>query len=126
MKGSFWAIAGIAALSAGGSGYMLVPGRATAPDGGGAARVEASPQQPTNNQSGFAPDIARAPITAPLQTNPFASWVPAPQPTPVGHAAAPARPVVPAFPYAYAGTLKKGREAAEVFLLKGKDLVPVK
>jgi hypothetical protein len=126
MKASLWAIVGIAAASAGGSGYMLVPDRNGA-SGPATARDVAAVQPSANDHRAFAAaDLARSPITAPMQANPFGSWIAVPKPPPAVEAAAPARPVTPAFPYAYAGTLRKGREAAEAFLLKGKDLVPIK
>ena len=127
MKASLWAIIGITAAGAGGSGYVLMPDRGDAP-GSSAARDVASVQQPVIGQSTFVTtDLARAPITAPLRSNPFGNPIAAPKPALTPAAAAPERPVIPPFPYTYAGTLRKGREAAEAFLLRGgKDLVPVK
>lgn len=124
MKASLWAIVGIAAAGASGAGYMLVPDRNAVP---GPAPERATVQQPATGPGVFATaDLARSAITAPMRANPFGSSITAPKPAPAAEAAAPVRPVIPAFPYAYAGTLRKGREAAEVFLLRGKDLVPIK
>jgi hypothetical protein len=126
MKASLWAIVGIAAAGAGGAGYMLVPDRNAVP-GPAATRNVAAVPQTANGQGVFATaDLARSPITAPMRANPFGNWIAAPKAPAAPEAAAPARPVIPAFPYAYAGTLRKGREAAEAFLLRGKDLVPIK
>src|SRR6185503_13984476 len=127
MKASFWAIVGITAAGAGGSGYVLMPDRNVA-SGPTMTRDVTGVQQPANGQTGLAAaDLSRSPITAPMRTNPFGSWIPEPKPASGPAAAAPARPVIPAFPYTYAGTLRKGREASETFLLRGgKELVPVK
>jgi hypothetical protein len=126
MKASLWAIVGIAAAGAGGSGYVLMPAT-SATSAAPAARDVAAVPQPANGQSAFATDLSRAPITAPLYGDPFGNWTPKPKPAPTAEAPAPARPVIPVFPYSYAGTLRKGREAPEAFLLRGgKELVPVK
>jgi hypothetical protein len=127
MKASLWAIIGITAAGAGGSGYVLMPAK-SATSAPAAAREVAAVQQPANGQSAFATaDLSRAPITAPMHGDPFGNWTAAPKASPTPAAAAPVRPVIPAFPYSYAGTLTKGHENAEAFLLRGgKELVPVK
>src|ERR1051325_2832923 len=126
MKTSVWAIVGITAAGAGGSGYVRMPTRPGALPAAATHEI-AAVHEPATARSAFATDLARAPITAPLAGDPFGNWAPAPKPAPKPAAAAPARPVIPAFPYTYAGTLRKGSEASEAFLLRGgKELVPVR
>ena len=71
-------------------------------------------------------ELDHAPLARGGHRDPFMTALQRPEPAATRLAVAPTRPALPAFPYRYAGTLKKADGVTEAFLLRGADLVPIK
>jgi hypothetical protein len=124
MKPARWVITAIAAAGAAGAVYVFQPVRGTVPT------APATQTAPVERAAGSfitaLSDLDRAAPATRMQRDPFATAIPQPTTAPARVAIAPTRPAMPAFPYKYAGTLKKTNGVTEAFLLRGAELVPIK
>ncbi len=126
MKPAHWALVSVVATAgAAGSAYVFQPGSTAAPVPVAVHDVTEA-KRTTGAFVEALSGLDRAALSRGAHSDPFMTSQPRLAPASAPAAVAPARPALPAFPYKYAGTLKKTNGVTEAFLLRGADLVQIK
>jgi hypothetical protein len=120
-----WAVIGVSVAAA---AYFGVPEQRSVPGPVASSPAAATPPVAAPSRGSLAELLAnapRAPLPRKLAGDPFAGHASAPV-TQVQAAPIPAKPVVPPFPFKYAGWLREGGGSAKIYLERGPTVFPIK
>ena len=121
-----WAVIGAGALAA--ALYVSVPEQRNVPGWVASSPAQATPPlvaPPRGSLADLLANARRAPLPRRVAGDPFAGRAPAPA-TQVQAAPIPAMPVVPPFPFKYAGWFQEGRGSTKVYLSRGNTVFPIR
>ena len=121
-----WAVIGAGALVA--ALYVGVPEQRNVPGWVASSPAQVTPPvvaPPRDSLADLLANARRAPLPRKVAGDPFAGRAPAPA-TQVQAAPIPAMPVVPPFPFKYAGWFQEGRGSTKVYLSRGNAVFPIR